>query len=97
MAETVELHPYVREFLVVFDKYKKLTGLGDRRASFYILNGGLRIDAFRAGANVGVHTIENAMQALSDRWPAGKQREWPAGIRRPKRTVEKRPEPEFVR
>jgi hypothetical protein len=92
-----ELHPYVREFLIVFEKYKELTKLGDQRASYYILNAGHRADSLRTGANIGVHTLDAAMQALSDRWPPGKSREWPTGIRRPKRTVEKRPEAAFAR
>jgi hypothetical protein len=88
----MRMSDYVDDVLTVFDKWRELVGLGETRASFYIFNGGSRIANIRAGGvNVGYKTLDNAMQALSDRWPPGHERDWPKGIDRPKRTVDQRP------
>jgi hypothetical protein len=88
----MRMSDYVDDVMTVFDKWRELVGLGEQRASFYIFNGGSRAASIRAGTvNIGYKTLDNAMQALSDRWPPGHDRDWPKGIDRPKRTVDQRP------
>jgi hypothetical protein len=84
---SMRMSDYVDDVMTVFDKWRELVGLSEQRASFYIFNGGSRAASIRAGTvNIGYKTLDNAMQALSDRWPPGHDRDWPkasTGLRGP--------------
>ena len=71
----------ITDLLSLIDAYCKARGVSEARASTLIFNGGARVAQIRTGSDIGVRRAHEAMQWLSDNWPA--DLDWPADIPRP--------------
>ena len=71
----------IPEFLQVIDSFASLTGNSPATISRRVLGGGARIRNLRTGGDIGIKTVERALQWFSDHWPDTAA--WPAGVARP--------------
>jgi hypothetical protein len=77
-------NPLLSPFLVVVDRYLDATGGSETSLSKVLFGRSERLGALRAGAyNVGVHTLNEVLGVLSERWPDGTA--WPDVVPRPKK------------
>jgi hypothetical protein len=71
----------IASFLTVVDRYVEATGLAEATVSARVLNAGHRIFQIRAGSDIGVRRLSEALQWLSDNWPVNAV--WPDHVERP--------------
>jgi hypothetical protein len=70
-------------FLSLVDAYRKATGLAEATISTRVMKDGKRLRELRAGRDIGVRRLEEAITWFSDHWP--KDAPWPADIPRPEK------------
>jgi len=70
------------QLLIVADCFAEASGIGRKRVSTLVLNGGGKLDAIAQGRDLTTGSFERAMQWFSQHWPA--DLEWPADIDRPR-------------
>jgi len=71
----------IDQFLELVDLYAEKAGLAQSTVSTRLFNDGKRLDMLRDGRDVGIRKVEEAVQFLSDNWPAGVA--WPKAVARP--------------
>lgn len=69
------------QLLIVADRYAEASGIGRKRVSTLVLNGGGKLDAIAQGRDLTTGSFERAMLWFSDNWPSTVS--WPQGIARP--------------
>ncbi|MER2535513.1 MAG: hypothetical protein ABTQ31_10170 [Rhizobiaceae bacterium] len=69
------------QLLLVADRFAEASGIGRKRVSTIVLNGGAKLDAIAAGRDLTTGSFERAMLWFSANWPEGL--DWPAGVPRP--------------
>lgn len=69
------------QLLLVADRYCEAAGIGRKRVSTIVLNGGAKLDAVAAGRDLTTGSFEKAMAWFSQNWPCGT--DWPEGVKRP--------------
>jgi hypothetical protein len=74
-------------FLAIVDAYCEATRLAEATVSDRVMNDGKRIKAIRAGRDIGVRRMREAVRWFSDNWPA--EQPWPSQIERPPRVLER--------
>jgi hypothetical protein len=68
-------------FLAVVDAYRDALNVSDGSVSSRLFNAGHRISQIRAGSDIGVRRLSEALQWLSDNWPVNAV--WPDHVERP--------------
>ena len=76
----------INNFLNLVEVYCTAAGVAEKTASHRLFGRNTKIDDLRAGKDVGVLTLERAMQWLSDSWPEGAV--WPQDVARPAPSLE---------
>ncbi len=71
----------IASFLRVIDAYRTATGVSDGGLSARLFNAGHRIQQIRAGSDIGVRRMAEALAWLSAHWPADAG--WPDDVQRP--------------
>lgn len=71
------------DFLSVFEAFCLATQLGEHTNSRHLFGRGITVANLKGGANIGVRTLERAMQQMSDEWPPAMARLWPRSVPRP--------------
>jgi hypothetical protein len=69
------------QLLLVADRFADASGIGRKRVSTIVLNGGGKLDAIAAGRDLTTGSFERAMTWFSSNWPEGA--DWPEGVERP--------------
>lgn len=69
------------QLLIVADRYAEASGIGRKRVSTLVLNGGGKLDAIAQGRDLTTGSFERAMLWFSDNWPSAVA--WPQGVARP--------------
>lgn len=69
------------QLLTIADLYAEASGIGRKRVSTVVLNGGGKLDAIAKGRDLTTGSFERAMTWFSRNWPA--DLDWPAHIDRP--------------
>lgn len=69
------------QLLIVADRFAEASGIGRKRVSTLVLNGGGKLDAIAQGRDLTTGSFERAMRWFSSNWPT--DAEWPANIDRP--------------
>lgn len=69
------------QLLLVADTYADAAGIGRKRVSTIVLNGGSKLDAIARGRDITTGTYEKALAWFSDHWPADAV--WPEAVLRP--------------
>lgn len=82
----ITLEKPVVDFLAVLDAFARAKKLSESRASTYALGGGHRAASIRAGGEIGVNRMGEALRYMSDNWPEDSEIGWPDGIARPARS-----------
>lgn len=70
------------QLLTVSDAYAQAIGIGRKRVSTIVLNGGGKLDRIAAGGDLVTGSFERSMAWFSENWPDGVA--WPDGIARPR-------------
>jgi hypothetical protein len=76
----------IQAFLSVVDAYCAATGLAEATVSTRVLFDGKRIEKIRAGNDIGVRRMEEAVHWFAQNWPPAAK--WPRGIARPQASPE---------
>lgn len=71
----------IDQFLQLVDAYSAATGLAQSTISTRLFNDGKRLEMLRDGRDVGIRKVAEAVQLISDTWPA--ESPWPTEIARP--------------
>jgi hypothetical protein len=88
----------IKDFLTVFDAYCAAKQIGEQRGSTLVMKAGHRVADIRSGGNVGILTLERAMQFMSDDWPDWDRRaKWPSSFPRPRKSPEMQTESALAR
>lgn len=75
----------LEHLLTTVEAYRAATGLAEATISTRVLKDGKRLAALRAGRDIGILRLEEAMRWFSDHWPADAV--WPSDVPRPELTV----------
>jgi hypothetical protein len=78
----------IDSLLTLAETYCVATGLAEATVSTRVMKDGKRLDAIRAGKDIGARRLAEAIQWFSDNWPADVT--WPDSIARPTPTVRER-------
>jgi hypothetical protein len=71
----------IETFLKVVERFVQASGLAETTLSSRLFNAGHRISQIRAGSDIGVRRLSEALQWLSDNWPGDAL--WPEDVARP--------------
>ena len=69
------------QLLLISDRYCAAAGIGRKRVSTIVMNGGGKLDAIANGSDLTTGSFEKAMLWFSANWPAGAA--WPDSVMRP--------------
>ncbi len=75
----------ISKFLSLVDAFCVATERAEATVSTLVFNDGAKIKLLRSGRNIGVLTLDRAVQWFSDHWPEGA--EWPESLPRPAKSV----------
>ncbi|MFN3549252.1 MAG: hypothetical protein ACK4U0_17330 [Mesorhizobium sp.] len=75
-----------QKLLAVADAYSFAAGIGRKRVSTIVLNGGAKLDAIAGGADLTTGTYEKAMAWFAANWPDGAV--WPGDVSHPEPLIE---------
>jgi hypothetical protein len=88
----------IEDFKTVFRAYCAAKQIGEARASTIVLKGGHRFADIEAGGNIGILTLQRAIQFMSDDWPDWDRRaKWPSSFPRPRKSPEMQTESALAR
>lgn len=73
----------IKQFLALVDAYAAATGHAESTISTKIFNDGKRIEKIRAGGDVGLRKVSDAISWFDAHWPEGERGRWPRNIPRP--------------
>lgn len=71
----------IAEFFVLTEAFCAAAACAEATLSTRMLGDGKRLAAIRAGSDIGARRLAQAIQWLSDNWPADAA--WPAVVQRP--------------
>ncbi|ODN70190.1 hypothetical protein [Methylobrevis pamukkalensis] len=71
----------IQHLLTLVDAYCQATRAAETTLSTRVFSDGKRLNAIRAGSDIGVRRFARAMQWFSDNWPEGL--DWPADVPHP--------------
>lgn len=71
----------IDSLLTLVGAYCQATQLAEATVSTRVLKDGKRIEMIRAGRDIGVRRLEEAVTWFSENWPAGA--DWPTSVARP--------------
>lgn len=71
----------IDQVVALANAFADARGIGEARVSTLVFNDGKRISRVREGADIGVRSVERAVQWFSDNWPEGV--DWPLEVPRP--------------
>jgi hypothetical protein len=71
----------IDSLMTLVESFCAATGLAEATVSTRLLKDGKRLEAIRAGKDIGTRRLGEAIQWFSDNWPEDLM--WPAHIQRP--------------
>lgn len=71
----------IDSLMTLVDTFCAATGLAEATLSTRVMKDGKRLEAIRAGKDIGTRRLAEAIQWFSDNWP--EDAEWPCSIVRP--------------